>query len=226
MQTPHFCIFVCSAAVCTTLSSQVSSFEHCDNHSTTAVPHQAVPFVTATFLPRFCVCACVCHVSCLPRKPKRTHTGSLKERCLCGGRTLLNTHSLGITKQGAAAGFSTLSTTAAVPIAVQQYHSTRASRPGVRDSHGMISCLCVSSVRHRRRCQVVTSAAASHFHLQLLESSTRRRTDLIIDILHRNASVLPVQVITLFGLQFRFRGNWGQITWNLSGLPPKMGLEF
>ena len=35
------------------------------------------------------MCTSVCHASCLARKSKRKHTGSLKERCIYGGRTVL-----------------------------------------------------------------------------------------------------------------------------------------
>ena len=57
--------------VCITPSHKLSSSLLCASHGTTAVAHQALPFVTATDGASLCTCAC--HVSCPPEKKERTH---------------------------------------------------------------------------------------------------------------------------------------------------------
>ena len=41
-----------------------------------------------------------------------------------------------------------------------------------------------------------------------------------MSVLHRGMES-ESELLTLLGLQSRFGGNWGQITWNLIGLSPK-----
>ena len=143
-QTPQFDILISLLCCCITLSFQISTFVHCGNHGTAAVPRQVLPSVTPTDRASACVGVYAIIPVFLRRLSKHTHIGCFNKRCNCRGRTIFNRTTSELRSNLQPRDTLNSATTAAVqrsstaaPVAQQQWcNNTRASRSGLCGSHG------------------------------------------------------------------------------------------
>ena len=132
MQTPTFIFYFFGKNALRFISSRCCSCSSlkrcsiCGSHDTAAVPHQALPFVTATDRAP----ACVRVYAIIPAflgNLKRTRIGRLKGAVYLRGQNIFKPPFLGNIKRRAATGLPTPTTAAAVQRQQQQYSSTAAT---------------------------------------------------------------------------------------------------